>query len=69
MVPSDENNQFSALRLRRNRRVPYVNQACIECKRKKIKCDGVSPSSSLSHSKTQSKVSYEASSSQSSCST
>ncbi|KAF4806360.1 hypothetical protein CGCSCA5_v014440 [Colletotrichum siamense] len=55
MVPSDENNQFSALRLRRNRRVPYVNQACIECKRKKIKCDGVSPSSSLSHSKTQSK--------------
>ncbi|KAK1675961.1 hypothetical protein BDP55DRAFT_768159 [Colletotrichum godetiae] len=44
MVPSDESSdRYTALRHRRNRRVPYVNQACIECKRKKIKCDGVNP--------------------------
>ncbi|KAK1535743.1 hypothetical protein CPAR01_09285 [Colletotrichum paranaense] len=44
MVPSDGSSDYLiALRHRRNRRVPYVNQACIECKRKKIKCDGVNP--------------------------
>ncbi|KAK1625364.1 hypothetical protein BDP81DRAFT_474323 [Colletotrichum phormii] len=44
MVPSDESSdRYTALRHRRNRRVPYDNQACIECKRKKIKCDGVNP--------------------------
>ncbi|KAI8715971.1 Zn(2)-C6 fungal-type domain-containing protein [Fusarium sp. LHS14.1] len=37
------NDRQAAHRLRRNRRDPYVNQACNECKRRKVKCDGVNP--------------------------